>query len=108
MPQSAEARYELALLYVNTLQLDRAVNMAKEALKLQPNYYEADLLLGFVYVNQNKPAAAIPHLKEASKTHPKAPKPHEYLAQAYEALGNKGLAGQERALAEELKQNTPH
>jgi predicted Zn-dependent protease len=104
LPQSVDARYELAKIYVNTLQLDSAVKMAKEALKLDPKNYDSSLLLGFVYVNQNNPAAAIPHLKAASGERPNAARPHEYMAQAYGALGNKALANKEQALADELKQ----
>ena len=103
-PKSAEIRYQLAEVYVNTQQLDSATKVAKEALLLKPAYYDADLLLGFVYVNQNNPQAAIPYLQEASSTRPNSSRPHEYMAQAYEEMGIEGLAKQEQAVAEQLKQ----
>jgi choline-sulfatase len=104
LPKSAEVQYELARLYLNTSQLERAAQTAEEALKLQPGYFDAALLLGYSYVRQNNPAAAIPYLQEASKTRPNASRPHEYMAQAYKEMGNEALAKQEQAMAEQLKQ----
>jgi choline-sulfatase len=104
LPTSAQVQYELARLYVNTMQLERGTKLAKEVLKLEPGYYDADLLLGFVYVNQSNPALAIPYLQEAIKVRPDAARPHEFMAQVYEKIGNQELAKQEQALAEKLKQ----
>jgi predicted Zn-dependent protease len=86
------------------MRLDDAIKMAKEALKIQPGYYDANLLLGFVYVNQNNPTAALPYLQEASETRPRSPRPHEFLAQAYAAMGSEEKAQQEQAIAQQLKQ----
>jgi predicted Zn-dependent protease len=107
-PKMAELQYQLAEVYVNTEQLDSAAKSAKEALKLKPGYFDADLLLGFLYVHENKPSEAIPYLQDASTAHPNSPRPHEYMAQAYDEMGVEGLANQERDTAERLKQGAGH
>ena len=102
MPQSAQVRYELARLYFNTGRMADAKNTALQARELDPQHYEANLMLGAIYLSENDASTALPYLQTASAVQPDASKPHEYMAKAYAKLGNSAKAIQERALAEQL------
>ena len=102
LPQSAQVRYELARLYFNTGRMADAKKTALQARGLQPQHYEANLMLGAICLAENDASAAIPYLKTASAAQPNASKPHEYMARAYAKLGNQMLAAQEQELAEQL------
>ncbi len=102
LPQSAQVNYALADLYLNFGRIADAKKMALHTRELQPQHYEANLLLGEISLGENDAANAIPYLKTASATKPDSPEPHEYLARAYAKLGDETLAAQERAIVEQL------
>jgi choline-sulfatase len=103
MPQSAPARYELARLYFNTGRTAEAKQMALQAIALQGQHYEANLMVGAISLAEDAAAAAVPYFKTACAARPDAAKPHEYLARAYSKMGEESLSKKEQALAEGLK-----
>ncbi len=102
LPQSAQVNYELAKLYFSLGRIADAKKTALHTRELQPQHYEANLLLGAITLGENDAANAIPYLKTASATEPDSPEPHEYLARAYAKLGDETLAAHERTLVKQL------
>jgi tetratricopeptide (TPR) repeat protein len=106
LPLAPPPRYHLAQAY---LQIDRVAD-AKKALEtareLRPKYFEADVLLGHVFLFENNPTAAMACLREAIELQPNAPKPHQYMGEAYDQMGDEQNADRERALALQLLQES--
>jgi predicted Zn-dependent protease len=99
-PKSAEMHYSLASIYVRTDRMDDARKELQESLAIKPDFYDANLMLGHIFVVQKKPLLAIPYLQKASKSKPGVGDPHRFLADAYAQLGKKEQAQRERELAE--------
>lgn len=104
MPTAAEVRYQLARLYFNLGNLVDAKSAALRARELQPQHYEANLMLGAIALAEGDASASIPYFEKASSIQPEASKPHEYLSRAYSKLGNEALAKQQQSLAVRLKE----
>ena len=99
-PTSAEMHYSLASIYVRTDRMDDARKELQKSLAIKPDFYDANLMIGHIFVVQKKPMLAIPYLQKASKSNPGVPDPHQFLADAYAQLGKKEQAERERELAE--------
>lgn len=69
---------------------------------MDPNNVSATLLLGRMYVLQQKAADGIPLLQKAT-LRPDAIDPHRLLADAYAQLGQDDKAGAERSEAEHVQ-----
>lgn len=102
-PLSPEVRFALASVEIKTNRVEDAKKQLTKALELKPKYYDADLLMGFIFVVEKNAGAAFPFLQEASELQPNAPEPHEYIAEAYAEIGDLQTANQERERARELK-----
>jgi arylsulfatase A-like enzyme/Tfp pilus assembly protein PilF len=101
-PTWTDALYSLATVYVRTGRTDEALATLARALKVDPQHFRANLLRGVLLVEE-RPSEALPYLQRATETAPNASEPHVYMAQAYEKLGNKQKAEEERHKAEELR-----
>jgi tetratricopeptide (TPR) repeat protein len=97
-PNNANAAYELAEISRKGGQLDRAQELFDRALKLHPDFGEAQLGLAAVFVSQNKAAEALPHLQRAVAIDPQNEVAWYRLSLVQRSLGN--AADQQKAMAE--------
>ncbi len=74
-----------------------ALNLLKEAIRLNPQAADAQIALGKLLLDRNQPAEAVKAFAEASRLRPGDAQPHYYLAQTYRKLGD------ERRSVEELE-----
>jgi predicted Zn-dependent protease len=75
----------------------------KDALHWDPKNFPANLLLGRMYIKQQKAADAVPLLQKAATLHPDAIDPHRLLAEAYAQLGRQKDASREISEAERIQ-----
>jgi arylsulfatase A-like enzyme len=101
-PRWDEAHLMLATAYVQTDRAREAITECEKVLEVEPDNYAALLLEGRVLVLTKHPDAALPRLEKASELAPKAPEPHQYLADAYGQLGRQKDAEREQANAKRL------
>lgn len=106
-PDSDELRFYLGWLMMYDA-LGRASDAASNfqaALRINPNHFRANLLMGRVLGMQDNPTAALPYLQKAVKLQPKSPDAHKFLANIYTELGQNESASRERAEADRLKRS---
>jgi arylsulfatase A-like enzyme/Tfp pilus assembly protein PilF len=99
VPDWVDAHYSLATVYLRTERPDEALHEVDRALEVDPTYYRANLMRGILLVEDN-PLEALKSLQKAAAEQPDASEPHQYMAQAYEQLGNASKAAEHRSLAE--------
>jgi Tfp pilus assembly protein PilF len=75
----------------------------QETIRLKPDHFRANLLLGRLYGMQGDASAALPFLRKAAKIDPKSVEAHMFLANVYGGLGQMENAKRERATVEKLK-----
>jgi predicted Zn-dependent protease len=97
--------FYLALVYQQTSRNDEALVEFKDALRWDPKNFPANLLLGRMYIKQQKAADALPLLQKAATLRPDAIDPHRLLADAYTQLGREEDASRERSEAERIQTN---
>ncbi len=102
LPDFEEAHQMLETAYAQTDRIPEAIKECEEVLESDPDDYGTNLLLGQVLVRSGNAAAALPRLKKAATLEPKAAKPHVFLADAYDQVGQKVAAARERAIAKRL------
>jgi predicted Zn-dependent protease len=95
-PESGNAGYELANLHAADGNRDDAITQFQAVLQRYPDFEEALVGLGGVYLEIQKPAEAIPLLERATRSRPGDEVAWYRLAQAERATGNK--QGQAKAL----------
>jgi cytochrome c-type biogenesis protein CcmH/NrfG len=83
--------------------LEGAVRNYRSALQISPNLTEASARLGFILVQQNKPAEAEVEFREVLRVAPSDTKAHKYLGDALAAQGK--LAEAEAEYSTVLKLN---
>jgi arylsulfatase A-like enzyme/Flp pilus assembly protein TadD len=101
-PRWERARLMLATAYLQTDRVPDAVKQCEKVLEFDPNHYPTNLLLGRILLLSGDAEAALPKLTKAAELQPEAPEPHLLLTDAYERLGRKTDAAQERAEAKRL------
>lgn len=85
---------------------EQAIVQFREAIRLQPDFGEARLLLGYSLLSLGKNAEAVRELERAVKLLPKQPQARLQLAKAYERISNWfGVVDQYRALRKLEPQN---
>ena len=97
-PGDAEAYKELSRAYLDAGRQEEALGAARQALKLNPSFDQADELyavVGFVLLRQARYAEAIDALKEGAKLGPDQHHFHLYLGKAYEQAGDRESAMKE-------------
>lgn len=105
MNSSAMMHFYLALVYQQTSRNDEALAEFKDALRWDPKNFPANLLLGRLYIKEQKAADAIPLLQQAAKLHTDAIDPHRLMADAYTQLGRQEDANREISEAERIRAN---
>ena len=103
MPQWADARYSLGAVYARIDRVADAVAELTGAIALEPRHFRANLLLGRLQTLQGRAADAVPHLKTAVEVQPDNAEAHDFLADAYDKIGDSQGAASERASARALK-----
>jgi arylsulfatase A-like enzyme/Tfp pilus assembly protein PilF len=102
MKSSAMMHFYLALVYQRTSRSTEALTEFQDSLRLDPNHFPANLLLGRLFLLQQKAKDALPYLRKASKLRPDAIDAHKFLADAYGQLGQEVDAGRENVEVERL------
>ena len=103
MDSSSMMHFYLAMVYQRTSRNDEAQDQFKEALRLDPNNFAANLLLGRMYVIQQKASNGVPLLKKAASLRRDAIDPHRILADAYAQLGQEQNASRELSEAQRIQ-----
>jgi Tfp pilus assembly protein PilF len=99
--KSALLHYNLGIVYQQQKAHDKAILQFREAVRLQPNFGEARLLLGYSLLSLAKTAEAVKELERAVTLLPKQVQARLQLAKAYERTDNWfGGVDQFRALRE--------
>jgi arylsulfatase A-like enzyme/tetratricopeptide (TPR) repeat protein len=101
-PDSDELRFDLATAYDHLDRVEDATQAFQAALRLNPNHYRANLMLGRLIGMHGNPLSAVPYLQKAAKLQPLSPDAHKFLANVYTELGQKGDAAREQAEAKRL------
>jgi tetratricopeptide (TPR) repeat protein len=97
-PANANALYELAELHRQQHELEPAQQLFEAALKLYPDFQEAQVGLGAVLMANQKPSLALPHLQRAVALNAEDEVAWYRLSQADRALGD--AEDQKKALLE--------
>jgi len=103
MTGSSMMHFYLALVYQRTSRSTDAETEFQNAVRLDPNNFPANLLLGRMFVMQQKAEDGLPYLKKAAKLHLDAIDPHRIMADAYTQLGRQADASQELMEAERIQ-----
>jgi arylsulfatase A-like enzyme/Tfp pilus assembly protein PilF len=103
MNSSAMMHFYLALVYQQTSRNDEALAEFKDALRWDPKNFPANLLLGRMYIKQQKAAEALPLLQKAATLRRDAIDPHRLLADAYTQLEREEDASRELLEAERIR-----
>ena len=97
-PRNGNAAYEIGEMHRKAGQFDQAQQYFERALQLYPEFEEAHLGLAAVYMAEQKPAEALPHLKAAISSNADDEVSWYRLAEVERDLGNK--SEQQSALAQ--------
>jgi tetratricopeptide (TPR) repeat protein len=103
-PFRKRALYLLGRLYVEKKDNEKALPYLERALRLQPDFIEANSLLGTVYLRLGHAAEAVPKLLKAAPSDHYG-NVHYQLYQAYRKLGKPDLAQKELALSQDLRRS---
>jgi arylsulfatase A-like enzyme/Flp pilus assembly protein TadD len=106
-PKSAQMHFYLAAVHLRLKQIPEATAEFDRTLDLDANHFLANLKYGQMLLLQGDAAGALPRLNQASKVNPKSKEAHEFLAGAYQELGQTKNANRERAMAEQLEREAP-
>ena len=101
-PSSVPARLRLAEEYVKQQNLDSALPLAQEAVKLDPKRAAAHMMLGEVLVAKNDSAGGIRELESAREQSPETVRIHWDLLRAYTSAGRSEDAKREKEEIEKL------
>jgi tetratricopeptide (TPR) repeat protein len=106
-PGNGNASYELASIQSDLGNLDEATKLYEQIVERYPDFEEALVGLGGVYLDSQKPEQALVVLERAIKLNPKDDVAWYRIARADRAMGNK--EGQQKALAtfQELSKAKP-
>jgi arylsulfatase A-like enzyme len=99
---SADIHFSLASVFEK---MGRNLDAAKEykaTLRLDPQHFLANLMLGRMLGMSNDAANALPYLQAAVRLNPQSIDAHKFLANVYSELGQQEQASRERAAAERL------
>jgi tetratricopeptide (TPR) repeat protein len=101
-PDWTDARFSLAAIYARIDRLPDALTDLDVTLELDPDHYRAHLLRGRILSLQSHAAEALPNLEKAVALQPKSKEAHQFLADAYQQLGQNEKAAAQRAAAEQV------
>jgi Flp pilus assembly protein TadD len=98
------AQYGLGVAYLQKQQYAQAVQHLRKAIELQPESPWAHFYMGQALLKTGDSKTAAVHLEIASSRLPKCADAHTLLAEAYDRLGRRDDANQQRAKAKQLEQ----
>jgi len=101
-PFHVPARLRLAEEYVKEERLDEALPLVQEAVKIEPGYAAAHMMMGEVLVAKGDTAGGIRELETAEKNAPQMVRTHWDLLRAYTAAGRSYDATREKEEIEKL------
>ena len=104
-PRWVDAHFSLAAVYTHIDRVPDAIEEFRKTIEINPNHYRAHLLRGWFLTHDGKPSDALPDLKRAIELQPNSVEAHQYLADAYDQLGDASRAAEERNKADELGGN---
>ena len=81
----------------------RPPGLSVDVPSLDPNNFPANLLLGRLFVIQQRAADALPYLRKAVKRRPDSIDAHRFLADVYAELGQQENSSRELTEAERLR-----
>ena len=102
-PKWGALRFSLAAAYGQIGRMNDARRELETALKLNPEDYRTNLVLGRMLTLQGEPAKGLLILKKADQLQPNDFNVHLFLADTYDRLSQKAAAQRERAAAERLR-----
>jgi arylsulfatase A-like enzyme/Flp pilus assembly protein TadD len=102
-PDWAELHFSLASAYGQMGRTDDARRELERTLELKPDDFRGNLVLGRLLALTGDPKAGLVRLKKAAEIKADSPDAHQFLADAYSALGREDEAQREAAVAERLK-----
>jgi arylsulfatase A-like enzyme/Flp pilus assembly protein TadD len=102
-PDWADARFSLAAIYARSNRLPEALALLDSTLELDPDHYRAHLLRGRILSLQNHAADGLSDLEKAVSLEPKSKEAHQFLADAYEQLGQDEKAAAQRSAVDSVK-----
>jgi tetratricopeptide (TPR) repeat protein len=106
-PDSDDLHFYLAMADDRIDRIAEAEKNFREALRINPAHYRANLFLGRLLGMHERPGEAITCLQTAAKLDPKSPDPHKFLANVYILLGRTTDANREREEAGRLGSAQP-
>jgi len=68
----ADRRYNLAMKFIKRKMYDQAIEMAKMSIDAKPDMAKSHILLGFLYLNNREPEAALKEFDQALKVAPES------------------------------------
>ena len=106
-PKLAEGYLGLGVLLVKTdgVNSSEGLENLQQAVKINPNLYEAQVTLGKILLQRNKTEEALIYLRKAVELLPGNPEPHYQLLQAFRKLGRKADADAEQAIIKKIHEN---
>jgi len=104
-PSQVVARVQIVFLKLKQGESDEALPLARETVKLAPDYFLAHNALGRTLLAAGQTAAAIQELQTAVRLEPQSPENHFDLAEAYRAAGRKADAAKEQEEFERIKKS---
>lgn len=102
-PSQVVARVQIVFLKLKQGKSEEALPLARETVKLAPDYFLAHNALGRTLLAAGQTAAAIDELQTAVQLEPQSPENHFDLAEAYRAAGRKAKAAQEQGEFQRIK-----
>ncbi len=99
---NADAEYELGEIDREQARPEAAIARFGSAVRLQPDFVEAQIALAKTLLEQGRAAEALPRLQRAAQVEPRNKVPHYLLGTAYKALGQADRANQEFAAYKQL------
>jgi predicted Zn-dependent protease len=96
-------RRDASLSIVNG-EFGKAIALLRQALERDPQAAQSQLDLGLALLKAGQPAEAVEHLT-AAVSRQNSDDAHEYLSEAYSALGRREDAERERAIAVRMRQD---
>ena len=107
MPKWADARYSLGSVYARIDRVADAMRELQAAIDLEPRHFRANLLLGRILALSGRADSAVAHLRMAVDVQPASAEAHEFLADAYDKIGDRAAAALERQRAEQVRAKKP-
>jgi arylsulfatase A-like enzyme/Tfp pilus assembly protein PilF len=103
MTGSAMMHFYLALVYQRTSRMDEATREFQSALRVDPKNFPANLLLGRLFLIQQRATDALPYLRKAAQLRPDSIDAHRFLADVYAELGQQENSRRELTEADRLQ-----